>query len=529
MNKSSSFSAWGLILAALFFSSGALAASTLPVIPLAANDYQELPDNAEIIEYLRTLAASSEHASVVTLGQSAGDRPIAALLISPDNSLQKKQAAPAKRLRMMLVAGQHGNESAGPEALQRIARELLGGELKAIAQNTDIILIPNASPDGRDLDLSRENANGVNTNTDYILLTQPEGQALSRALTKYRPHTVMDIHESKAYKEESLAQQGYITEFDIQYEVGFEPNIDKRIRDFGVDEFLPALLSRAESEGVTARRYILEIVDINAPITHGGITLRNFRNYSGFHDSLSTLVEGRLDPPEGDYTSPGNIRERTQELYASVAVYTRQVAAMRKQITQLVGKSRKSWQGPVGNGALALESEYTLDPQKPKLKVPLQNIETGKIELKAFSYHGKVVTLENFQPPSAYLVTEYQDRIADLLDRQGISYRRLEEAGKYPGEARTISNLVVTPPPRDKGRYTVKLQLERSPDEVEAQAGDLWIDLNQSDGRLVPLLLEPKSSTSIYKEPDYTDMLDEGAFYIFSINALTEKQPIKEQ
>lgn len=499
---------------------GAILAAPLPVIPLQASGYETLPKNEQIVGYLNTLAATYERASVVLLGKSAGRRNIAALLISADNSLQNPETAPGKRLRMMLVAGQHGNESAGPEALQLLARSLLGGELKDIPQKVDLILVPNANPDGRDLDLQRENANGVNTNTDYILLTQPEGQALSRALTRYRPHTVLDIHESAAYKEESLAQQGYITEFDIQYEIGFEPNIDQRIRSFGVDTFLPALLARAKKEGVTARRYIREIVDINEPITHGGITLRNFRNYSGFHDSFSTLVEGRLDPPGGDYSSPGNIRERSEELYQSVAVYVRQIVAMREQIGEVVRAARRGWQGPVGNGALALESEYALDPEQPKLKVPLQKIETGEIEYKAFDYHGKVVTLENFQPPPAYLVSDYQDRIASLLGRQGIQYRRLEKPAILEGVVRTISNLEVTPPPRDKGRYTVELQLEQTQGQVKAEAGDLWIDLSQPDGRLVPLLLEPKSSTSIYQEPDYTDMLKNGPFYIYSVNTL---------
>lgn len=493
----------------------AVPASNPTPTPLQATQYQTLPKNAEIINYMQTLAATSPRARVVTLGKSAGGRPIAALIISGDGTLENPKADLEHHLRVMLVAGQHGNETAGPEALQVMARALLGGELSALSKQMDFILVPNANPDGRDLE-TRENANGVNTNTDYILLTQPEGQALRGALTRYRPQAVLDIHESKAYKEESLAQQGYITDFDIQYEVGFEPNIDKRVRNFGVNEFLPALIKRADNAGLQARRYIKEIVDINEPVTHGGITLRNFRNYSGFHDSFSALVEGRLDPP-GDYPTPHNIGERTQELYHAVAVYAHQVAAMRGPIGQLVAATRHGWQGPVGNGALALESEYALDPQKPKLVVPLQKTDTGEIVRKAFDYHGKVVTLENFHPPAAYVVSGHQDRIAALLDRQGISYRTVREARKINAQTRYISNLKVTPPPRDKGRYTVALQLEHRNEQVQVKPGDLWINLNQADGRLVPLLLEPKSSTSIYKEPGYTDMLEEGRFYIVSV------------
>ncbi|MAA73127.1 MAG: hypothetical protein CMN28_00280 [Salinisphaeraceae bacterium] len=491
-----------------------------PATPLEQADYAALPDNEAVLAYLDRLASAYSNARRIQLGQSADGRPIGGLLVSgnPDflETAAFRSGMENPRLRAMLVAGQHGDETATTEALQVIARELLVGDLADLPDSMDLILVPAASPDGRDL-RRRTNGAGENVNTDYILLTQPESQALSAALTRFRPDTVMDIHESSAYKEDTLARQGYVTFFDIQYEVGFEPNIDRRLRRYGVDVFLPALIQRAAARKLNARRYILEIRDVNEPVTHGGITLRNFRNYSGSSNALSTLVEGRIDPP-GDYPTPDNIRERTEELAGAIAAYLRQVHAMREPIKQRVQAAREQWQGPVDDGGLALKSEFALDPEQPRIRIPLREIDSGAVIEKPFDYHGRVVTLETFRPPAGYLVTAHQDRVAELLKRHGVIVDRLDQPVALPGRRRTIRNLEVTPPPPERRRYTLALQVDSEPATVTGAPGDLFIDLAQPDGRRVPLLLEPLSTTSIYQEPGYTEMLETDPFYLVPVD-----------
>lgn len=518
--------------------------------PLVRSGYQQLPSSSAIIDYLQHWAAASKHAAYIQLGESAGGRPIGGLLISADEAFLKtvelktesRQDNPltvtdsAERLRVMIVGGQHGNETASPEAVQQVIYQMLAGELRNYPHDMDFIIIPNASPDGRDLQ-SRENADGVNTNTDYILLSQPEGRALRQALTVWQPHTVLDVHESTAYKEDSLAQQGYVTVFEIQYEVGFEPNIDTRLRQFGVNEFLPGLIEKAGAKHLHARRYIKEIYDVNQPITHGGITLRNFRNYAGFHDTFSVLVEGRIDPPDSSYPTPLNIKDRTDELSRSIEAYLEQVRDTADRIRTLTGMARSGWKGLAEGDQLALESEYGIDPDQTEIIIPLREIGTDDTVNMEFEYHGRVVMIDSLLPPPAYVVTKYQDLIATLLDRHGIAYRRVEQPFRFDGVSRSINNLEVVPPPRGKGRYEVRFKMMSESGQIEVVPGDLWVDVNQPGGRLVPLLLEPRSSTSIYEEKDYINILSEGRFFVIPLGiqpakawqALSDQAAVKEK
>ncbi len=497
---------------------------------LEQRNYQQLPGSGEVLDWLRQWAERAENARYLEIGRSAGDRPIGALLVSADSTFLDHAetgsqpdadgdvAPDESRLRIMIVGGQHGNETASPEAVQRLAYELLAGELGKFPQQADIILVPAANPDGRNLG-QRENANNVNTNIDYILLTQPESRALSQAIKRWQPHTVLDVHESESFKKETLAQQGYITNFSIQYEVGFEPNIDRRLREFGTEQFMPSLLKSAENNGLRASRYIKEIVDINAPVTHGGITLRNFRNYSGFHHIFSVLVEGRIDPPEGDSPTPPNIRHRTNELSRSIATYLREAVAMHNEIIERTTAARDDWQGLVGHGQLALASEYTLDPAQPLIEISMQEIGSDEQVKVEFENHGKVVTLKTIDPPSAYLVTDHQDRIAELLARHSLDYQRINKSFRFRGVQREMDNIEIMPLSRGKGRYKVSLRLQDNDAEIRAEKGDLWIGLDQPYGRLIPLLLEPLSSNSIFQEQDYVSMIREGTFFIVPVSA----------
>ena len=501
--------------------------TTLNRPPLVQHDYRHLPDNDAIQAWMRDCAARSANAEYLLLGQSAGGRDIGAIVISAQPAFLEQArtqkpvpAADGERLRLMITGGQHGNETASPEAVQQLVYELLAGELQHLPQQADIIIVPIANPDGRDL-ACRENACGININIDYILLSQSESRLLGAALRRWQPHAILDVHESEAFKKDTLALQGYITDFAIQFEIGFEPNIDIRLREFGERQFLPRLLKTAEQHGLRASRYIMEILDISAPITHGGLTLRNFRNYAGFHNVFSVLVEGCVNPPDGDYPTPDNIQHRTSQLYQSIHAYLQEVLAQREDIQELTAAARRGWRGLAGSGQLALVSAYETDPVQPRIGINLKAIDSGADVMIEFDNHARVVTRTTLAVPHAYLVCAHQGRIAELLERHGIVYQRVVDTQfSVNAHQRTIRELTITPPSQPVGRYKVDLQLDESDGNVQAMPGDLWIDLAQPQGRLVPLLLEPQSSTSIFHEAEYVQLLTRGRFFIVPVTAV---------
>ncbi len=298
-------------LLATFLAAAALAIVTAatrgdepPAPPLETAHYRRLSSSAEISAYLHKLADAYPPARVETIGTSVLGRPLEAIVLSRDRGADVSNP---DRVTVEIIGSQHGMEGAGAESLQFIARELLAGTLQYILDDVDVVLVPNSNPDGLEVG-KRVNANGVNLNTDFVALTQPESRALVASLRRYRPEVVLDVHESAVLKKQSLAREGYMTDFTAQFEFANNPNVVPSLRTFAQDEMLTPWIAGVDAAGLNAHRYFGEIRSISQPVTNGGLSLQNLRNRVGIEGTLSFLMETRLDPKVGIYPTYRNIR-----------------------------------------------------------------------------------------------------------------------------------------------------------------------------------------------------------------------------
>lgn len=482
------------------------AAFPIKLTPLEAASYQNLPDSAQVTVFLDELAQASLHARAVTIGYSAGGRPLTALLLSNDAGfLWEDRSAPGK-LVAMLVGGQHGTEPSGTEALQALARDVVLGPRQALLEHLDLILVPNSNPDGRDLK-RRVNGNGVNLSTDYVVLSQPESLGLVRLLNRFQPHVLLDVHESAILKKKSLGAQGYLTDFEAQFELANHANVDPRLRYFAEYVFLPELLEAVNSQGLPARRYIGEITSLSQPIAHGGISLRNLRNYAGMRGTFAFLLENRLDPP-GDWPTPRNIQARVAKQQLCILAFLEQIIRFRQAVLKRVEQVRQSQQG---RRTVALRADYEPLPSRPKITIGLRSLDTGKLVAREFDYHGRIVAKNRVLLPRIYAITARRTAVARLLDRHGIGYRKVADARVFAGICQQITKVEVRRwfygiiPRRE-----VKVSLQEEVKKVKLVPGDLLIDLRQPTGALAFLLLDPRSSTSVFHDPAYTPLLVEG-------------------
>jgi hypothetical protein len=443
--------------------------------PLVRNQYLRISDSAEISADLALLASASALARVEDLGRSAQGRPLEALLLAdPDPATEP--------LRVLMIGSQHGaSEPASAEAMLELARELLWGGSRQLLETLQVVLIPNANPDGRDLG-RRSNARGININTDFVRAREAETRALLRALARYEPQVVLDSHESAVLKRKSLGREGWLTDFEIQYEIANHPGVPAPVRTLSADTLLPALLQAAIAGGHDANRYIGEITSTGQPITNGGLSLRNLRNTAGVQNRISLLLETRLDSGERTYPTRGNIAGRVARQRHALENFLAVVHRWRTQIAAVTAL-------PVA-GPFPLAADYGLDRDHPWVDIGLRRRDSGDLVVHRFPDHRRVVARDLIEPPPGYLIVAGQRLLRPLLDAQAIAYTRLDEA-------RMLWALTAAAHPRAEA--------------VRAPPGSLLIDLDQRRGRQVALLLEPRSPSSLFHNPEFAALVEGAA------------------
>lgn len=453
--------------------------------PLERHGHTRLSTPKEISAYLAALAAQTPGAALWPLGHSAGGRPLTALHVPARRADQAS-------LRVLLVGCQHGAaEAAGGEALLMLARELAGGGWRGAVEYLEFVIYPDANPDGRALDSSR-NADEVNINRDFVLLTQPETRALDRLLREFAPHVVLDAHESAIFKPKSLAREGYMTDFETQFDCANNPAIPGALRAYAEHDLLPALIARVAARGVPAQRYIREILSLSQVASHGGLTARKFRNRAGLSGALSFLLETRMDPKHGSYPSFRNIAVRTAKQLLAQRVFVELMAERRTAVQALLVEHTLSAE------PLVLEANYGARAPGAVLRIPLRNIADGALHDVAFADHRAVVCGPTVALACCYWVSDHHDAFARLLEIHGYPWQVVQDATT---RAVHVQGVAGSDAPWPDTRRELR----------ELPAGSLRVPVEGARGRLLALLLEPRSSSSVFRYAAYTRLLTAGA------------------
>lgn len=448
--------------------------------PLEAKQHARLSTPEEIAGFVTRLAAHTPGATLWPLGDSLGGRPLCALHLPA-------RAAGGPLLRVLLVGCQHGaSEAAGGEALLELARELATLDADDPRAALEIVICADANPDGRALDSAR-NGDEVNINRDFVMLTQPESRALDRLLREFAPDVVLDAHESASLKSRSLGREGYMTAFETQFDCANNPAIPRGLRDYAEHQLLPLLLARVAAEGVAAQRYIREILSLSQPATHGGLTARKFRNRAGLSGALSFLLETPMDPKHGRYPSFRNIAVRVARQRQAQRLFIATIAEQRLAIARVLATHRASVE------ALVLGAHYVERAPGAVLGLPMRRIADGEVEILPFADHREVRETPAIAVPGCYWVTGHEANIARFLDSHGFEYEVLREP--------TTRVLRVC----GSGAAAAAL----SP--VPLVAGNLRVPVTGTRARLLAVLLEAGSTSSLFRYRAFARLVPRGA------------------
>ncbi|MBI2800094.1 MAG: hypothetical protein HYX63_07365 [Gammaproteobacteria bacterium] len=470
--------------------------------PLEQHGFSRYSRSEEIAEFLRCLVTEGSGVRVAALGHSALGHPLLALNLAST----RPAALHPRALRVLMVGSQHGaSEAAGAEALLMLARAILLGDLAPLREAIEFMLIPNANPDGRELDSSK-NANAININRDFVLLSQSESVALDTVVAKFAPDVILDAHESAILKRKTLGREGYVTEFEAQFDVGNSPAIPAALRAYAEDELLPALIGAVSARGLPTQRYIREISSTTQPITNGGLSIRRFRNKAALHGTLSLLLETPMEPQADPHPTYRNIAVRTDKQLLCMREFLQVIHARHAAIVPLIDTQRAT-------NALEpwpLRSEYVLDTADPVITIPLRRRDNAERVALTFRNHRAVATHHTIELPAEYIVTAHTAPVAALLARHRSPFTVVNTAIRLRVKARRFG--------RGRTVHEGFMVLDETERERQVEPGALRVTLRPG-GRLLPMLLDPRSSSSIFRYPPFARLIESSSeFFILEVD-----------
>ena len=132
--------------------------------------------------------SESPHVRLLPFGESHAGRAIPAFVISDFSQDASKKA------RILICAGQHGDEYNPVRSILSLCKELSSGKQPELLSRCAIVVAPVVNPDGT-AESRRANAQGRDVNRDWMALKSREAQYVHGIIKRWKPHVLIDVHE----------------------------------------------------------------------------------------------------------------------------------------------------------------------------------------------------------------------------------------------------------------------------------------------------------------------------------------------
>jgi len=485
--------------------------------------FEETSRYQDVRTFIDALSRETSRVRVETFGRSEEGRDLPLLIIG-DPPIAAPAQSPHSLPVVFVMANIHAGEVEGKEAVLHLARRMTTGNLQGFLKSAVWLLAPIYNADGNErisLDNrteqngpiggvgTRENANGLDLNRDFIKLESAEARALVALLTRWDPDVIVDLHTTNG------SYHGY----HLTYAPPLNPNTDARISAFERERLLPAVREAMQAlHGWRTYDYgnfatmdaIEEELEGFAPGETRQKVWRTYDarprfggSYAGLRNRIAILSEAY---------SYLDFERRVKVTEAFVEEIMKFVIANADEIRSLTAQVDSD----LVSGSASMEDgvAFTLKP----LSNPV-DVLVGAVGGKTNPRSGKTIkTMEDSVTPTSMTVfdgfattatrpvpREYLMQPSDgdlhlttarLLKAHGIKVEELASAGRVTVDRFVIERVNHAERAFQGHRETsVKGRFERS--TVQMPAGSLVIRTNQPLGRLVFYLLEPESNDGL--------------------------------
>lgn len=211
-----------------------------------ASDYKSTSTYADVVTFMKAVAdAAPALVHYTTYGMTSEQRAMPLAVVGTD----LKDAGPAAvrasgKLRVHIQANIHAGEVEGKESAQILLRELAMGKHDDWLKSMVFLITPIFNADGNEAfsltnrqrqngpingEGTRQNAQGININRDFMKLETPEAQAFAKLWIDYDPEVGFDLHTSDG------STHGYY----LTYAPPLNPDTNDAIMSIMKDEWFP--------------------------------------------------------------------------------------------------------------------------------------------------------------------------------------------------------------------------------------------------------------------------------------------------
>jgi hypothetical protein len=486
-------------------------------------NYTETSRYEDVIRFIQVLDDASPLIHVAGMGYSWEGRKLPLVVAGRVKDASPEAVKASGKTRVYIQGNIHAGEVEGKEATQELLREIALGGHGQWLETMVLLVCPIYNADGNERVTlgnrpaqhgpvggmgQRATAQNFDLNRDLMKLDSPEARSFVRMLNLYDPQVVLDLHTTNGTRHA----------YHLTYEAPLHPDTSPSIVGFLRDELLPSVTrSIKDKDGWDIYYYG------NIPGAWPGWTgergwytsdhtARFNNNYVGLRNRIAILSEcfayltfeeriratKRFVEEVLDYVGPRGreITKAIAEAEADTAV-GRDLAVRAKLVRSaapveiLMGECKEE-KNPY-TGAVMLRR---LDVRRPE---------------KMYEY-GSYEAAETSRAPRAYLVPASLKRAVDRLEAHGIRTYPLEKDTPLNVESFQIESMSLAQ--REyQGHKERTIVGSWVAEQRSVPAGTLIVSVDQSIGRVVFLLLEPRSDDSLALWNLMDDVLEKAKTY----------------
>lgn len=474
-----------------------------PVTRAEASQYLETTRYDEVVAFVEELAQRSERVALSWFGYTTEGRRLPLVVVGgpADPSALRADG----RLRVFVQANIHAGEVCGKEAMLMLLRDLAQGAHAAWADSIVLIVAPLYNADGNErVSLynrpaqngplggmgQRPNAQGYDLNRDHMKLDSPEARALVRLMNAYDPHVAVDLHTTN----------GSYHAYHLTYSPPLHPATPEALLHTLRADWLPAVTQAIRARYGWHFYYYGNVPPPRSGVERGWYTFdhrpRFNNNYVGLRGRFAILSEAYA------YASFEERVLSTKAFVEEILAYAAaRATALRRATEQADALPVAGTTIPVRAAFARSETpveilmgavEETVNPFSGAPLLVRQDV----VQPEVMPEFGTFAPEETVVAPRAYLVPPSQTRVRDLVEAHGLRYEVLAEAAEHAAEAFLVDSVRVAERPF-QGHNEQTLLGHYVAGRHTLPAGTWRVPTNQPLGRLLVLLLEPRSDDGV--------------------------------